>query len=128
MANIDKQRYFQLFNNKMNEFIRDLITVFPDDKDFKLFKNSFDLLKITNEEQPCKVFYTVTQKFKKNILEKNEKFFLENDYSDIIENDTDVTTSLINKLKTYWTLLENDKQTVWNYLIILVKLADKCYV
>jgi hypothetical protein len=125
-SNISKVKYFQLFNNKMNEFIRDLINVFPDDKDFKLFKNSFDLLKIANEEQPCKVFYNVTQKFKQHILEKNEIFFLEKDYTDIIETDTDITTSLINKLKNYWTLLENDKQTVWNYLIVLVKLSDKC--
>ncbi len=125
----NKQRFFQIFNNKMNEFIKDLINVFPDDKDFKLFKNSFDIVKITNEEQPCKIFYNATKKFNKQILEKDEKFFLDKDYTDIIDNDIDIdiTTTLINKLKGYWEkLLDNDKKIVWDYLNILIKLSDKC--
>jgi hypothetical protein len=124
MNNLNKVKYYQLFNNKMSEFIKDLINVFPEDKDFKLFKNSFDLLKINKEDQPCKVFSSVIKNFKDQILIKDEDFFLKRDYTDVIE--VDVTTSLIDKLKNYWVALENDKDIVWNYLILLIKISDKC--
>jgi hypothetical protein len=126
MNNMNKSKYYQLFNNKMTEFIKDLINVFPEDKDFKLFKNSFDLLKLNKEDQPCKVFSSVIQKFKDQILNKDENFFLKRDYNDVMEVDPDVTTSLIDKLKNYWIELGNDKEIIWNYLILLIKISDKC--
>ena len=33
-------RFYEIFNKKLQELLNDLIVVFPDDKDFKLFKNS----------------------------------------------------------------------------------------
>lgn len=121
------QLYYGHFNNTMTEFIKDLIKVFPDDKDIKLFKNSFDLLKIANEKKPCKMFYDVIQEYKEAIYKKDESFFLQKDYSDIINQEADVTTSLIDKLKAQWTNLGTNKDIVWKYLIILCKLSDKCY-
>jgi hypothetical protein len=121
----NKQKYFQAFNNHLSLFIKDLMLAFPDDKDFALCKNSLNLLVINNEQKPCKLFHTFISDYKDNILNKNEDFFLNNDYSEIMSED--VTSSLINKLKNYWTLLENDKDKVWNYLILLIKLSDRCY-
>ncbi len=124
-------KYYETFNNKMGEFLKDLIIVFPEDKDLKLFKNSFNLLKINSTEKPCRLFYSVIQEYKQNIFNKDESFFLEKDYSDMQFNnggDTNVSNSLIQKLKDNWTCLDKEqKNIVWNYLILLCKLSDKCH-
>jgi hypothetical protein len=121
-------KYYETFNNKMGEFLKDLITVFPDDKDLKLFKNSFNLLKINSTEKPCRLYYSVIQEYKQNIFNKDESFFLDKDYSDIIKDDVDINNSLIQKLKENWLYLDKDqKNIVWNYLILLCKLSDKCH-
>lgn len=122
----DKHKYNEMFNNKMSEFIKDLIEVFPNDKDFKLAKNSFNLCKLTDEKAPAKLYHDMIKPFKQHILAKNDSFFLTNDYSDIIQNDTDVSTELIIKLKSYWVSLREEKDVVWQYLTLLTRISDKC--
>ena len=122
----DKQKFVEMFNNKMSEFIKDLIDVFPNDKDFKLAKNTFNLCKLTDEKKPAKLYNAMIQPFKQHILNKNDEFFLTNDYSDIIQNDPDVSSELIIKLKSYWVSLKTEKDVVWQYLILLTRISDKC--
>lgn len=125
---MSKQLYIQTFNNKMDEFFKDLINVFPNDKDLKLAKSAFNLSKLNNVELPCKIFYKAIYNYKDNILKKNENFFLENDYNDLVIDDIDITSQLIQKIKDNWKSLNNkDKECVWTYLILLYRLADKCY-
>ena len=130
--------YYELFNNKLDEFIKELIKTFPQDPDFKLFQASSRVLKLANEKKPLELFNTgLTDEYKKNIREKNEDFFLNNDYSDVLNNeklkqqpqfnnDDNMNNKLINKLKGYWSeLSEENKEIVWKYFKILVLLIDK---
>ena len=41
-------KWIDCFNDKFEEFLKDLIICFPDDKDFKMFKHSFNLLKMVD--------------------------------------------------------------------------------
>ena len=122
-----EQVYYCHFNNKLTEFLKDLIATFPDDKDLKLFKNSFDLLKLSDENKPAILFNKIIKNFENKIYDKDESFFLDKDYSNIVDNNVDITTSLIDKLKTNWINLSvDDKEIVWKYLILLCKLSNKC--
>jgi hypothetical protein len=125
----------ELFNNKLNEFLKELISTFPKDPDFKLFQTSVRVIKLANEKKPLELFNSgLTPDYKENIRSRNEKFFLDNDYSDVLSNpnlnntDDDVNNKLINKLKGYWSKLDEDnKNIVWQYFTILLKICDKAY-
>ena len=131
--------YYELFNNKLDEFIKELIKTFPQDPDFKLFQASTRVLKLASEKKPLELFNTgLTDEYKKNIREKNEDFFLNNDYSDVLNNeklkqqsefnnDENVNNKLISKLKGYWKELSEENQNiVWQYFTVLLKICDKC--
>jgi hypothetical protein len=128
-------RFYEIFNKKLQELLSDLIVVFPDDKDFKLFKNSVRLITLADVKKPLQMFkLSLTDEYKKNIEERNTDFFLDNDYSDVLNNDVikqtmnddDVNKKLINKLKGYWKdLNDNNRDTIWTYFNILLKLSNK---
>lgn len=133
---MDNDRYYELFNNTLLEFIKDLIIVFSDDKDFKLFNNSIKLLKLADVTKPLQLFKSsLTDEYKKNIQEKNVNFFLNNDYSDVLNNDNikknlnqtdDINNQIIKKLKGYWKdLNDENRDIIWNYFNILLKITNK---
>ena len=65
--------------------------------------------------------------YKEKILNKDESFFLDNDYSEIKQANEDENTveQVINKLKKYWKELSSEnKEKIWKYLETLIKLAD----
>lgn len=128
-------RFYEIFNKKLQELLSDLIVVFPDDKDFKLFKNTVRLITLADVKKPLQMFkLSLTDEYKKNIEERNTDFFLNNDYSDVLNNDIikqtmnddDVNKKLINKLKGYWKdLNDNNRDTIWSYFNVLLKLSNK---
>jgi hypothetical protein len=124
---MNKEMFYELFNNKIVEFVKDLIIVLPNEKDFKLFKNSLQLLITTDKTQPRKIFDLVITKYglKEKILLKDEKFFLEGGTEELAGQEN-VSLDLIAKLKQYWVELKEDKETIWSYLILLCKISDKC--
>ena len=131
----NNMRFYEIFNKKLQELLNDLIVVFPDDKDFKLFKNSVRLITLADVKKPLQMFkLSLTDEYKKNIEETNTEFILKNDYSDVLNNDIikqtmnddDVNKKLINKLKGYWKdLNDNNRDTIWTYFNILLKLSNK---
>ena len=85
---------------------------------------------------PLELFNSgLTDEYKDNIRNKNEAFFLKSDYSDVLNNENlkeynndNVNNKLINKLKGYWVNFDDDnKNTVWDYFTILLKICDKVY-
>ncbi len=130
-------KYYEMFNTNLENLINDLIQTFPNDNDFKLFKGSFRLLKIASTKKPLELFNIgLTDEYKENIRDRNEVFFLNNDYSDVLNNselrnqdsNNNVSDKLIKKLKSYWKdLNEENKDIVWNYFTILLKLCDKVF-
>tara|TARA_Y100000389_G_scaffold162754_1_gene165651 strand:- start:1083 stop:1481 length:399 start_codon:yes stop_codon:yes gene_type:complete len=126
----------ELFNNKLTEFLKELVQTFPSDTDFKLFQASVRVLKLADEKKPLELFNSgLTDEYKENIRNRNEEFFLNNDYSDVLNNehlkkhnDNDINDKLINKLKGYWEKLDdNNREIVWQYFTILLKICDRAY-
>ena len=92
-------------------FFKELVQTFPSDTDFKLFQASVRVLKLADEKKPLELFNSgLTDEYKENIRNKNEEFFLNNDYSDVLNNehlkkhnDNDINDKLINKIQTTLT-------------------------
>ena len=127
-------KWIECFNEKFEEFLKDLIICFPDDKDFKMFKHSFNLLKMVDKKQSIKFFKVYGPKYKEHIDNKSEQFFLEHEFKEEIEHvqhlnsetNQDITYQLMIKLKSYWKNLNNEnKEVIWKYLQLLYKLDEK---
>ena len=128
------EKFYTIFNSKIIEFLNDLIKIFPDDNDFKMYKNGISLVKLADEKKPLQLYKLfVNDKYKENILTKNEEFFLSHDYNEILTNDNlkkefngDINNKIINKLKGYWKDLSSDnREIVWNYFTLFLKLSNK---
>lgn len=114
------------FNNIIINFIDDCVLVFPEEDDFKVFKRGLNVLIKFNPKKILNIFKQYLVLYRQKIEEKNEDFFLENDY-DIVKkyNDKEIF-DIINKIKKYWkTLNNNNKDKIWEYLVLLVQISDK---
>jgi len=119
------KKWIDIFNQKFEEFIKDMILIYPEDKDFKLMKNSFSLLKLADDKKPFEMFSLYGGIFEEPVKQRDEQFFLVNDYRDITVQESNLTHDLINKLKGYWGNLSVDnKEAIWKYLEIFFKLKQ----
>lgn len=125
----DKSVFIKLFNNKAEEFCKDLVLTFPEVKEFKQLKSGLLLLKNVDEKKPCEFFNNyVGVNFKQQIISKDESFFLtevQNHVQNGVENAQWQT--VIALLRTLWATLDDDnKETIWKYFQVLVAINDKC--
>ena len=120
------------FNNYLEEFVGELIKIIPEENDFKVFKNAIYTLRKVNPRAVHNIYKTYIQNYREKILIKDEQFFLDSSYSDIINNINDPNTSkadiskIIDRIKGYWgNFSENTKDSIWQYMQLLLKLSDK---
>lgn len=132
MDNNEKKRLCGIFNSKLIEFLNDLIKIFPGDTEFKMYKNAVNLIKMADVKKPLELYNIfVTDEYKQNIQDKNEDFFLQHDYKEILNNEliqkeTDVNNKIVNKLKGYWNdLTDENKEFIWSYFTLFLKISEK---
>ena len=122
------------FNNYLEEFVNELIKILPEENDFKVFKNAIFALRKVNPRQIHTIYKSYIENYRDKILIKDEQFFIKTDYSEIIDTiDEEQTTvskadisQIIDRIKGYWTTLsENNKDSIWQYMLLLLKLSDK---
>ena len=118
--------YYECFNTKLEEFLNDLLTAFPEFKDFKVLKHGINLAKTIDAKMPANVFLQhMTDEYEKNILSRDDAFFMNEDYAYVADMGVDL--DIISKLKTLWGQLDDsNKESVWKYLQVLVLLSRKC--
>lgn len=115
------------FNNVIMKFIEDLIETFPEEKEFKVFKNGLLLLKKTNPRKVLELFKYYSINFKEQINKQDETFFINTDSATLSESSDNYVTKILDKLKVYWNLLsDTNKAKIWQYLNTLIKLSEKC--
>ena len=116
--------YLTAFNNLVLKFTDDLIYIFPEENDFKVYKRGIVILNSANAKKICILFKNYSVLYKTQILNKDETFFINNSYENIIVNEEGLE-NIINKLKFYWKQLsDTNKEKIWEYLISLLKLSD----
>ena len=132
---MDTDKFYTIFNTKITEFLDDLIRLFPDDADFKMYKTAISLAKLADEKKPLQYYKKfVTEEYKEHIRNKNDKFFLDHDYKEILSdselsndiNSGDFSSQIVDRLKGYWSQISDEnKEIVWNYFTLFLKISEK---
>ena len=94
--------YLTAFNTVVFNFNDDLIQTFPEENDFKVYRRGLEWLKESNAKK-----YVIYSKFILSITEKKSKskdetFFLNTTYDDVVDTENEGIVLVINKLKKYW--------------------------
>jgi len=118
--------YLSAFNNLVIKFNEDLIYIFPEENDFKVYKRGIMLINSANAKKICNLFKDYMILYRTKIIDKDESFFLTNNYTEIVTHaQSEGVEGIIMKLKGYWTTLsDSNKKTIWDYLNSLIKLSD----
>jgi hypothetical protein len=111
------------FNDLFEEFLEKIITAFPNDK-LKTYRRGFLLLKTTSPRTPVNLFMAGCINFKKEIIARDDVFFLKNntvqEKAKMFGNFTDDCG-----LDTYWNeLSQTTKKAVWDYIQSLFVLGE----
>ena len=122
-----RKSYIDLFNAKVEEFIRELNNSFPEVKQFASFKTGFTLMKSLDGNKPVAIFNTyVYDTYKDYIKTKNDKFFLTNEYDLSKTSHSDYWQDFIDNIRSVWQQIDNDeKDVIWKYFHILLVLNEK---
>ena len=116
------------FNNHFIEFIEDVHSIFPEDKDIKKAKMALEMLKKANPKLIIMVWKDcITRPYKAQIESGDISFFLEKDYGNDVSSADNATAIMdaINRLREPIRNMgqENQSKTM-KYIQNLTKLSD----
>lgn len=121
MASVSKnQMIVTVFNKKLMEFVKEIVEMYPENKDFKSMRSQLRMIMSSAETLPIEKFKKyVATKYRDNINTRNEDFFLKLDL-------TGTPFASFNYLKDMWKSTSNTtKEAMWKYVELLTKLCDK---
>lgn len=121
MATTSKnQMIVNVFNKKLMEFVKEVVEMYPNNKDFKSMRSQLRMIMSSAEELPIQKFKKyVSIKYRENIDSRNEDFFLKLDL-------TGTPFASFNYLKDMWkNTSETTKEAMWKYVELLTKLCDR---
>lgn len=118
--------YLDKFNDTFKEFLDDLIRIFPDDSDFRLYEIILNTALNNDKLLVINVFNKyVTEAYGEKILQKDDEFFMTHTYDHLLNKNN--AEYMIEKIKSYWTQMDDEtKDIVWKYFRVLI-LLDKKY-
>lgn len=125
---MNKQDIFKAFNNHFVEFVDDIQSIFPDDRDINMTRDTLLLLKRSNPKMLIDIWYKhITNKYQKEITENNFDFFLEKNYSDDLNMGSKNNKILegIEKLRNpIRNMGDDNKEKCLAYIKNLTKLSE----
>jgi hypothetical protein len=114
------------FFNTYEDFMNQMIAVYPDDRDFPLYKSGLGMFRRVNPAIIVGKTWKWVSKFEGKIKERDESFFLEYDYSSDTEGEEPLEQTL-EKLRSMWRELnEHNRRVVWDYVNLIMELARRC--
>lgn len=116
------------FNDHFMDFITDIHTIFPDDYDILVAKNSLITIKKANPKMIVKIWDTyVVGKYKAEIILGDIDFFINKDYSNDL-NTTNSSNKIIGLIDKFREPIKNmsqaDKDKSMKYIQNLTKLSE----
>lgn len=131
---MNKDDIIGLFNTKLKEFVDDLLLLYPEDGNLHAAKKAILLLKTIDGRKTLQLFKVhIYDRYSKQLYAKDETFFMTKDYDEetrLLENVAEnITQQLVENIKQYWTQMsDKNKDTVWKYWLILLKLCEKYFI
>ena len=117
------------FNDHFNEFLNDILSVFPDNIDIIAAKNSIVLIRKTNPKIIIQIWNSyVVGKYTKEIEMGNIDFFISKDYSSDLNNlddskKTKITESIDRLRNPIKMMNDADRDKSMKYIQNLTKLS-----
>jgi hypothetical protein len=126
--NSNKSSYLKLFNNHLNEFIDDVLTIFPNDLDLHTCATFLKGIRKINPKMTISSWNQwVTKKYRIEIEACNLQFFENKDYKQDLEGSED-EQNILNTIERIRTDVkqcgEENKKKTMKYLQNLTKLSD----
>ena len=116
------------FNNHFIEFLNDVESIFPEDRDIKKAKTSLEMLKKANPRLIVLVWKEhITSKYKTQIESGDISFFLNKDYSSDVQtsNESSKIMGAIERLRQPISSMGKDNQDkTMKYIQNLTKLSE----
>lgn len=129
------------FNLTIENFLNDLLKIFPTNMEIKLFREKFLLAKSANPKLTLLVFLKYAYPYKSKIIAEDEDFFLSESLTNEFLNNPDLKKDIaesgernddeyiLNKalnLKELWKKMDEDqRKTVWTYFKVLIVLCER---
>ena len=116
------------FNDHFDEFMDDIVNLFPDDIDIRSSRNSIRMLRKANPKLLIQIWNKyVSNKYSTQIESGDISFFMDNDYTEDIgnmENASQIMTA-IDRLRTPIKSMSKDSQDkTMKYIQNLKKIGD----
>ena len=124
----NKKTLLTAFNNHFLEFVNDIASVFPNNKDIKLSKNVVTTLKTANPRLIIRIWKEyVSDPYSKKIEEEDISFFIEKDYSNdvtYIESNGYIKKSIDRLREPIRNMGKENQDKSMKYMKNLTKLAN----
>ena len=115
-----KQKFAEGFNDWLVKLFRELVKMYPQNKDFKNAKNEITILSQSPQYEMIIQYYEeYVSPYRQYLRNRDEQFFLEFDLAS-------TKMEFLNYLKDLWKCADNEtKETLWKYFQIFDKLSEK---
>ena len=125
---MDHHVALRAFNDHFDEFVQDILRVFPNDRECKTASVALRALRKANPRLILTVFgESVCVPYKNEIIAGDISFFVNKDYRDDMKFKGDVNTAVLDKIdkirRPISQMSEEDKQSVIKYLQNLQQLV-----
>jgi hypothetical protein len=125
---MSKSTFLKAFNTLFIDFMEDVKTIFPEDKNIKLAQSSFETIKKANPTIVIKTWFKyVTTKYGEEIEKGNLDYFVEKDYSEDLtklSNSGDIIKSIDAVREPIKNMSETNKAHTLEYIQKLCKLSE----
>lgn len=122
---MSKKIFMDAFFTQFHEFMGQLIKVFPDDTDFRMYDDGVALIQRVNPAMVLTEFTKHVVPFEDVIRAKDDNFFMNHTFDSLQPDDT--MEQVIQKLKGYWSgLSDQNKSSIWGYIILLLDISKRC--
>jgi hypothetical protein len=120
---------YKVFNQALKTFIRELISAFPDVKDFKTFLTLYKMAKSISRKSPQKIYQEVlVARYRTQVINEDPSFMTIELFNDEhIPLPMRILVKDLNCLRDCWIQMkDDDRKSVWDHLKVLIVLSDKC--
>ena len=113
------------FYKHLKEFMKDLIMVFPDDREIKVISSSINIATVDDEDyELIHGFNKALKPLEELILTRNDNLF--NQDPCMYWEDGSNQYQLFSKLNVYWASTNNiNRKIIWDYLQLIYSLAKQ---
>ena len=125
---MDKKPILTGFNKQLEEFLDDIVRLFPNDKDIRTARTSMNLMKKMNPKLIINCWYEyVSKPYGHEIVEKGIDPFIDKNYKEDMKylEESAKILEVIDRIRApLRNLNENDKKISSQYIVNLVKLSN----